>query len=136
MKPKLNPDGSEVIDNTPVAMPVSRFQSTNDMDIKLKAMVMSMLEDRREITEEDEIDELTDWELPDDKPRNNYSDKTPSKKELISELTKVKAKLRKKAMDARQSDGRKSHDDGDANRPQSKNKVAKPAQSEAEASDE
>jgi len=135
MKPKLNPNGSEILDLTPVAMPVSKFQSSNDMDLKLKAMVAMLLEERQGITEADLLDDETNWELPNETPENHYSDNMPTKKDLINEFKKFKTKKTRSVDDVPVD--RKPAKTGLAKRVESsKQKLAETEQSESQDSDE
>lgn len=97
--PLLNQDGSEIVDTTPVAMPVSRFQSSNDMDFKLKQMVDKVLEERRPISEDEILGDEIDWDLPDDRPINRYVDKMPTRSELNNAFKKFSRKKKQAESD-------------------------------------
>lgn len=86
-------DGSEVVDSTPMAVPIGLHHKSADM--KLKEMLARELE-RDRLPEETNLDDL-DFDLPDDTPRVHQSVQTnfKSKREILDELRE--SKLQKQA---------------------------------------
>lgn len=137
--PALNADGSEKVDRTPVAMPVSRFQSTNDMDIKLKQMVQAALADREPMSQEEILGEELDWEIPDDRPQNRFKDRMPTREELRNVYKKFKKQKQAASEDdADPADIPKGRNVKPGRKVAGKNKLAKDhsEQSESDDSDE
>lgn len=133
---KLNPNGSEILDLTPVAMPVSRFQSTNDMDLKLKAMVHQLLEERQLDPDQIELDDELDWESDEYDYVNQFVDRMPTKKEVISAITQFKKSKKTNTTDDETPVVRKSAKPDRAKRVVQKQTVDDHDQSESEDSDE
>lgn len=90
INPRLNPDGSEILDLTPISVDLRVGYLSADM--KLKQMLQRELEKDRE-PDETNLDDY-DFELPDDTPQIHPSvQKNPqSKREILNVIKESKQK--------------------------------------------